>query len=103
MIIDKRRQERVKVDADVYYLDAFQKYGPQRHHEKHEGQVVDICPDGICICTRHEFDRGSIMQFNINEYFKGTFTGIVKRCVKSSDDKYHVGLEVPFSDDSNMH
>ena len=37
------------------------------------------------------------MQFDIKEHYKGTFTGIVRWCVKSSYDKFHVGLKVPFS------
>ena len=90
--INTRSHERVKVAGVVYYSGA----DPQNHHQKHEGQVVDICPDGICISTRHEFERNSKMQFDITKHYKGTFTGIVRWCVKRSDDKYHVGLEVPF-------
>ena len=96
MKIDKRRQERIKADGYVRYSDAFQKDNPQKLHKTHKGHLVDICRDGICICTRHEFYRGSIMQFNIMERFEDTFTGIVKRCIKYSDDIFHVGLEVPF-------
>ena len=93
---DKRKHERVKADADVYYFDAYHKDKPQKLLKKHEGQVVDICVNGICISTRHEFDPGSIIQFNIKEHFEDTFTGFVKRCVKLSDDEFHVGLDVPF-------
>ncbi len=96
MLIDNRSQERFEVLGVVYYSDAFQGDEPQKDHKKHEGQVVDISPDGICICTQHEFERGSKVQFDITDYYKGTFTGIVRRCVKYSDDKCHVGLEVPF-------
>ena len=96
---DKRSHKRVEGSGIVFYSDA----DPQKHHEKHEGQVVDICPDGICIRTRHEFELGSKMQIDIKEHYTGTLTGIVKRCVKNSDGKYHVGLEVPISDNSNTH
>ena len=96
MLIENRNQERVQVEGVVYYSDAFQEDEPQKHHEKHEGQVVDICPDGICISTQQEFKRGSKVQFDITEHYNGTFTGIVRRCVKKSIGKYHVGLEVPF-------
>ena len=96
MLIDNRGQERFKIGGVVYYSDAFQGDEPQKHHEKHEGRVVDISPDGICICTQHEFERGSKVQFDITDYYKGTFTGTVRRCEKHSDDKFHVGLEVPF-------
>ena len=93
---DKRKQERVKVNADIYYFDPYQKHGPQKLHKKHDGQVVDISANGICISTRHEFYHGSILQFNIKEHFENTFTGFVKRCVRQSDDEFHIGLEVPF-------
>ncbi len=94
---DKRSHGRFNCEGEVYYSDAFQEDKPQKHDEKHEGQVVDICPDGICICTRHEFELGSKVQFSISKYYKGTYTGLVRRCVKHSDGKYHVGLEVSFS------
>ncbi len=97
MIINTRSHERVKVEGIVYYSDAFLEDAPQKDHEKHEGQAVDISPGGICICTQHEFERGSKMQFYIKEHYKGTFTGIVRWCVKSSYDNFHVGLKVPFS------
>lgn len=98
MQTDKRSQKRVKGGGIVFYSDA----DPEKNHEKYEGQVVDLCPGGICICTQHEFECGSKVQLDIKEHYKGTITGIVRRCVKNSDDKYHIGLEVPLSDDSNI-
>ena len=99
MQIDKRSHKRVKGAGVVYYSDA----NPQKNLDKYEGQVVDISPGGICISTQYEFERGSKVRFYITEHYTGIFTGIVKRCIKSSDDKFNIGLEVPFSDDSNMH
>ena len=96
MIINTRSHERVKVERVVYYSDAFLEDEPQKVHEKYEGQAVDISPVGICICTQHEFECGSKMQFDIKDHYEGTYTGVVRRCVKSSDSKYHVGIEVPF-------
>ena len=96
MLINNRGQERVKAEGVVYYSVAFQEDEPQKHHEKYEGQIVDISPDGICISTRHEFELGSKVQFSITKYYKGIYTGIVRRCVRYSDDKCHVGLEVSF-------
>ncbi len=97
MQIDKRSHERVKVEGVVYYSDVFQEDEPQKNPEKHEGRLVDICPDGICMSTRHKFLRESKLQLDIMDHCKGTYIGIVKWCVKNSDDKYNVGLEVPFN------
>ncbi len=96
METDKRSHERIKVEGDVLYSDALQTAEPQKLKRKHEGQIVDISPDGICISTKHEYERGSIMQFKIMKHFDDTFTGIVKRCIKFAVDKFHVGLKVPF-------
>ncbi len=96
MTIDKRRHERIKADGFVRYSDAFRTDDPQKLQKTHEGHLVDMCRDGVCICTRHEFDYGSIMQFDIKERFEPNFTGIVKRCIRYSDDIFHIGLEVPF-------
>ncbi len=93
---DKRSHERVKVDGDVRYSDAFQIDNPQILQKDHEGQLMDISSKGICICTKHEYKPGSIIQFNIRERYNENFTGIVKRCIKYSDDIFHVGIEVPF-------
>ena len=98
MQAEKRSHERVKVAGVVYYSGVEQK-----SLDKYEGQIVDISPGGICISIQHEFKRGSKVQFDIKEHYKGTFIGIVRRCVKFSDNKYNIGLKVPFSDDSNMH
>ncbi len=93
---DKRSNGRFNCEGEVHYSDAFKEDKPQKHDDKYEGQIVDISPGGICISTQHEFEHGSKMQFDITKHYKGTFTGIVKWCVKRSDDKYHIGLEVPF-------
>ncbi len=92
---NKRSHVRVKVEGDVRYTDA-QTAEPEKHEKKHKGQVVDISPDGICISTKHEFKRDSTVEFSIIRHFESTFTGIVKRCIKFSVDKFHVGLKVPF-------
>ena len=99
MISDRRRHERINVAGRVYYsLD-----DPKTYTDKHEAQIVDLSPCGICISTLHEFERDSKVDFYITEHYNGLFTGTVKRCIKSSDDKYHVGLEVPFSADALVH
>ncbi len=103
MFVEQRSQERVKASGDVYYSDIFRKDVPQKHYKQYEGQVVDICTSGICISTLHKFERGSIVMFQIEKHCEGIFTGFVRRCIKNSDDNYHVGLEVPFRNDSNIH
>ncbi len=75
---------------------------PQNQPGKYHAQIVDLSPGGICFNAQHEFECGSTVRFYITKYYKGIFTGIVKRCVKSSDDKYNIGLEVPFNSGSNF-
>ena len=99
MLIDKRKHERVKAAGVVYFADAEHK----RYIENFEAQIVDISPNGICFSTHYEFERGSKLRFLIKDHYQGIYTGIVKRCTKSSDDKYNIGLEVPFSANINTH
>ncbi|KKL50610.1 hypothetical protein LCGC14_2303770 [marine sediment metagenome] len=95
METNKRSQVRVKVEGEVRYTNA-QTAEPEKHQKRHRGEVVDISPDGICISTKHEFKRGSTMEFSIIKHFESTFTGIVRWCKKHTVDKFHVGLKVPF-------
>ena len=97
--IDKRSQMRVKGSGIAIYSDA----DPEKNREKYEGQIVNMSPGGICICTQHELEHGSKVQLDIKEPFNAILLGIVRRCVKNSDGKYHVGLEVHFSNVSNTH
>ena len=100
---DKRSHGRFNCEGEVYYSDAFLSDKPQKYERNHKGHLVDISPCGICISTQLEYERGSKVQFSISKYYKGTYTGLVRRCIKHSDSKYHVGLEVSFSDDSTTH
>ena len=99
MQIEKRSHKRIKVAGVIYYSGV----EPQNYSDKYEGQIVDISPGGICISIQHEFERGSKVRFYITKHYNGIFTGIVRRCIKSSDDKYNTGLEVPFCDNRNLH
>jgi hypothetical protein len=92
MVTEKRSQERVKSEGYVYYSDAI----PENYIDKYEGQIVDISPDGICINTEYEMKIGSQVSFYSEGIYNGIYTGTVKRCTKSSNDKYNIGLEVPF-------
>ena len=98
MQIDKRSCNRIYVPGFVYYSGN----EPQNSSGKYEALIVDLSPGGICINTQHEFERGSRVRFYITKYYNGIFTGIVRRCVKGSDDKFHVGLEVPFNSGCNL-
>ena len=95
MTVDKRSQARVNSEGIVYYSDAIEDEESEFHEEKYKGQVVDISPAGICFTSKHEYIPGSKVQFDIYRYYKGTYRGVVRRCVKNKDS-YHVGLEVPF-------
>ena len=98
MTVDKRSHVRVKSEGIVFYSDAIQNEKSKFHKEKYKGHVVDISPAGICITSKHEYMPGSKVQFDIFKYYKGTFIGVVRRCVKN-EDYYHIGLEVPFGMD----
>jgi hypothetical protein len=102
MLVEMRKHERLKIGGVVHFSDVFKDDEPQIDREKYEGEIVDISPDGICIRADHDCARGSKVLITIKNYYKGTFTGIVRRCLKYSDSKYHIGLEVPFTTDSNM-
>lgn len=103
MEFDKRSNLRVKSPGVIYYSNSFHEEKSQKQDEKQEGYIVDICSSGICIRTNHGFEFGSKVQFDIEEYYKGTFTGTVRWCVMSTENKYYVGLEVPFIKDSIIH
>jgi hypothetical protein len=102
METNKRCRERIKTSGVIYYSNAHNGGKPEILDEDYEGQIVDICSGGICISTRHKFDFGAKVQFDIEDHYKGTFTGVVRWCVMSTDDKYYVGLEVPFTNGSDL-